>query len=266
MALRPVSVTRTIEPAAVLGAFLAGNRPRFHPGEVMRQTAAVPADLGTSDDGGALIRLIAGDIGGFSGPGVIRTPDHLAMTVSSRPQRRTSLIRCDPNRQSPVRDASWMPGDHRVSRVRGHLACRHPSSIRPRANRRPATATDLRLLAAPVRPGGAVPPSITDRETPGQRAAVVTGESAVRAPVAKHLVDRCFRARWSWGESNPRPSAGGRTCYDHSRHRGCRSLTGGSVDHRERWSALGLSRVSAVFPAVSGLSHRHLPLLLPGCG
>ena len=24
---------------------------------------------------------------------------------------------------------------------------------------------------------------------------------------------------WSWGESNPRPSAGGRTRYDHSRHR-----------------------------------------------
>ena len=24
--------------------------------------------------------------------------------------------------------------------------------------------------------------------------------------------------KWSWGESNPRPSAGGRTCYNHSRH------------------------------------------------
>ena len=23
---------------------------------------------------------------------------------------------------------------------------------------------------------------------------------------------------WSWGESNPRPSAGVRTCYDHSRY------------------------------------------------
>jgi hypothetical protein len=29
-----------------------------------------------------------------------------------------------------------------------------------------------------------------------------------------------FRAWWSWGESNPRPSAGGRTRYDHSRLRG----------------------------------------------
>ncbi len=28
----------------------------------------------TSDDGGAVIRLIAGDIGGFTGPGVTRTP------------------------------------------------------------------------------------------------------------------------------------------------------------------------------------------------
>ena len=28
----------------------------------------------TSDDGGALIRLIAGDIGGFGGPGVTHTP------------------------------------------------------------------------------------------------------------------------------------------------------------------------------------------------
>ncbi len=35
---------------------------------------------------------------------------------------------------------------------------------------------------------------------------------------------------WSWGESNPRPSGGGRTRYDHSRRRGCHSLTGGSVD------------------------------------
>src|SRR5262245_51600517 len=35
---------------------------------------------------------------------------------------------------------------------------------------------------------------------------------------------------WSWGESNPRPSGGDRPCYDHSRVRGSRCPTAGSVD------------------------------------
>ena len=37
---------------------------------------------------------------------------------------------------------------------------------------------------------------------------------------------------WSWGESNPRPSVGGRDRYDHSRLRASRWLTGGSVARR----------------------------------
>ena len=46
----------------------------------------------------------------------------------------------------------------------------------------------------------------------------------------KRHCDALTRAlRWSWGESNPRPSAGGRTRYDRSRLRGCRCLTGGSA-------------------------------------
>src|SRR5258706_11237520 len=41
----------------------------------------------TSDDGGALVRLIAGDIGGFAGPGVTHTPTALPpATPPPRPQ------------------------------------------------------------------------------------------------------------------------------------------------------------------------------------
>ena len=63
--------------------------------------------------------------------------------------------------------------------------------------------------------------------------------------------------RWSWGESNPRPSAGGRTRYDRSRLRGCRCPTGGSAGdldgpHRRLvfpWSQPSF-RPSVVFPTV----------------
>ena len=45
------------------------------------------------------------------------------------------------------------------------------------------------------------------------------------------------------------------------------SPAGRSVTSRYEVSPTpGLSLESAVFPAVSGLSHRHPPLLLPGCG
>jgi hypothetical protein len=82
-------------------------------------------------------------------------------------------------------------------------------------------------------------------------------EPQVRAVVTSPLVHctKCYvtrispgrwhnLARWSWGESNPRPSAGERTRYDHSRHRGCRSLTGGSVGHL----TLGSGGPRPVFP------------------
>ena len=73
------------------------------------------------------------------------------------------------------------------------------------------------------------------------------------------------RNRWSWGESNPRPSVGERDRYDHSRLRASRWLTGGSVARHEWRATDRLSELSAVFLAVSGLSHRHPSLLLPGC-
>ena len=57
---------------------------------------------------------------------------------------------------------------------------------------------------------------------------------------------------WSWGESNPRPSAGGRTRYDHSRPWGCRSPTGGSADHLTLRSVVR----ARSFPGVSRLSGR----------
>ena len=37
--------------------------------------------------------------------------------------------------------------------------------------------------------------------------------------VHRHADPLVDRHSWSWGESNPRPSARGRTCYDHSRLR-----------------------------------------------
>ena len=62
--------------------------------------------------------------------------------------------------------------------------------------------------------------------------------------------------RWSWGESNPRPSAGGRTRYDRSRLEGYRCPTGGSaggLDGHQRlvfpWSQPSF-RPSVVFPTV----------------
>ena len=45
------------------------------------------------------------------------------------------------------------------------------------------------------------------------------GESAALALVAKHLVDACFRARWSWGESNPPVPSGVRPAHGLSAQR-----------------------------------------------
>ena len=70
---------------------------------------------------------------------------------------------------------------------------------------------------------------------------------------------------WSWGESNPRPSKGDRVCYDHSRVRGLMAATPPGRASREALPK-GLSPLSAVFHAVSGLSLLSPPLLLPGCG
>ena len=67
---------------------------------------------------------------------------------------------------------------------------------------------------------------------------------------------------WSWGESNPRPPVRERTRYDHSRIAPNAGALAGQPILR---SAPELSRESAVFLAVSGLSRRHPSLLLPGC-
>ncbi len=72
--------------------------------------------------------------------------------------------------------------------------------------------------------------------------------------------------QWSWGESNPRPPSGCRPRYDRSRDlRLCGCRTAGSVGLKRR-PPPGLSPMSAVFPAASGLSRRQPSLLLPGCG
>ena len=74
---------------------------------------------------------------------------------------------------------------------------------------------------------------------------------------------------WSWRESNPRPSSGHRSRYDRSRARGSSATTSpGRVDGGLTAPSLPpeLSPGSAVFAAVSGLSRRRPPLLLPGCG
>ena len=80
----------------------------------------------------------------------------------------------------------------------------------------------------------------------------------------KALPEQGFRS-WSWRESNPRPPSGCRPCYDHSRD--CGSTAAAPPG---RWASRGrplpgLSLMSAVFLAVSGLSRRQPSLLLPGC-
>ena len=87
------------------------------------------------------------------------------------------------------------------------------------------------------------------------------GESRRPRDVRKSPGRWAFSARWSWGESNPRPSAGGRTRYDRSRLRGCRCLTGGSAGGpravTNAWSFPGVSRLSGrqwSFPPSSSAS------------
>ena len=77
-----------------------------------------------------------------------------------------------------------------------------------------------------------IPPSTSTSETPCQRGCDVVSRALHGSlPRPKPLVDSYFLGEWSWGESNPRPSAGHRTCYDHSRLRDSRCPTGGSVGH-----------------------------------
>ena len=74
-----------------------------------------------------------------------------------------------------------------------------------------------------------------------------------------------FRAWWSWGESNPRPSAmeaRATTIPDSLAD----AAPAGRLAVGNRRPSLRLCGVSADFPAVSGLSCGHPPLLLPGCG
>ena len=76
-------------------------------------------------------------------------------------------------------------------------------------------------------------------------------------------------AWWSWRESNPRPPSGHRSRYDRSRGRGCAATTSPgrvAIARRRPTVPPELSPGSAVFPAASGLSRRHPPLLVPGCG
>src|SRR2546430_13212999 len=51
----------------------------------------------TSDDGGALIRLIAGDIAGFEGPGVTHTPIAYAHVTLARSEEHTSELQSQSN-------------------------------------------------------------------------------------------------------------------------------------------------------------------------
>jgi hypothetical protein len=78
------------------------------------------------------------------------------------------------------------------------------------------------------------------------------------------LLPRPLRA-WSWRESNPRPLSGHRSRYDHSRVSG--STAAGLPGQLELGPTAGsFPGCQRSLPAVSGLSHRPPPLLLPGCG
>ena len=93
--------------------------------------------------------------------------------------------------------------------------CAHPSDFRPCHARTPLTRHSS---TGAVRPNGNVPPSIWI--TKPLVSGVVTfpmGTSRITSRPTKPLVDACEVGWWSWGESNPRPSANGSSCYDHSR-------------------------------------------------
>jgi redox-sensitive bicupin YhaK (pirin superfamily) len=66
----------------------------------------------TSDDGGALIRLIAGDVAGFTGPGVTHTPityAHVTLAPGAQtlcavePELQRDGVRADRSRHRPIR-------------------------------------------------------------------------------------------------------------------------------------------------------------------
>ena len=58
----------------------------------------------TSHDGGALIRLIAGDIAGFDGPGVTHTPITYAHVDPG--SRRAARVAVEPRRSAPSSSCS----------------------------------------------------------------------------------------------------------------------------------------------------------------
>ena len=85
----------------------------------------------TSDDGGALIRLIAGDIAGFSGPGVTHTPITYAHVTLA------------PGAQIVV---PWSSGVQRV-RLRADRP-RHGRRRRPADRGRPARSCSARATTS----------------------------------------------------------------------------------------------------------------------
>ena len=113
-------------------------KPRYQNLEARKVT------LLSSPDGGALVRLIAGDLGGHRGPGSTHTPivlSHITVSPGARSRRavgavvqrarlRAGRLRCGRRRAPPGEDRSA----HRV-RLRRH---RHPHRHRRRAPRRAA--------------------------------------------------------------------------------------------------------------------------------
>ena len=103
------------------------------------------------------------------------------------------------------------------------------------------------------------------RITPGHPP-VCTGERSLRPFWAFPLVDGTFRG--AGGNRTPvhQPVNEPATTIPDI-EADAASPAGRLVITRDGWPPTpGLSLESAVFPAVSGLSHRHPPLLLPGCG
>ena len=94
----------------------------------------------------------------------------------------------------------------------------------------------------------------------------VAGHSPARSAALSAATDGWLRTRsWSWGESNPRPPGGHRTCYDHSRLLSSQQLNRRVGRPRRAHCRVFPRRQRSFTPsAVSPCGPP--PLLLPGCG
>jgi hypothetical protein len=99
--------------------------------------------------------------------------------------------------------------------------------------------------------GGRAPPCVMSaKPLVSGPAGVVRGNPPPSSNSAKHLVDRCFRAQWSWGESNPPVPPGVRPAHAPSAQRTVRFRVSWSGEQRPRMtcSSRPFAAPAALFP------------------